>query len=71
MPIPRFREPRTGAAYEIVLWCPTCAYSVLRDRLTESWSNCPCPVPVEEGQEARRCGAPLETKKILYGVVRA
>jgi len=53
MPIPRFID--TFGDYEVVLFCPKCAWSICKDRVTRIWKQC------------RRCGGKLETRRIDYG----
>lgn len=52
MPIPRFRD--ADGDYEVVLFCPKCAWAITKDRVTQDWKQC------------RRCGGKLETRRIDY-----
>ena len=51
-PIPRFRDAEGD--YEIVLFCPKCAWAIPKDRITQKWKEC------------RLCGGKLETRRIDY-----
>lgn len=52
MPFPRFRD--VDSDYEVVLFCPKCAWAIAKDRVTQNWKQC------------RRCGAKLETRRVDY-----
>jgi len=54
MPIPRYRD--ADGDYEIVLFCPECAYAITKDRLTSQWKYCPM----------KGCAGKLETRRIDY-----
>ena len=52
MTIPRFRD--ADGDYEIVLFCPQCAWAVTKDKITQGWTKC------------RLCGGKLETRRVDY-----
>lgn len=52
MPIPRYEDEK--GRYEIVLFCPKCAYAVVKDSYTENRTECPL------------CGGDLETRRVDY-----
>ena len=52
MPIPRYRDEK--GRYEIILFCPKCAWAITKDSFTENWTQC------------RLCGGDLETRRVDY-----
>ncbi|GAI61085.1 unnamed protein product, partial [marine sediment metagenome] len=38
MPIPRYRD--ADGDYEIILFCPKCAWAIPKDRITMGWKQC-------------------------------
>ena len=58
MPIPRYRDSK--GAYEIVLFCPSCAYSITLSKITEKWED--CPLCLKKGRKTK-----LEKRRIDYG----
>ena len=52
MTIPRFRD--ADGDYEIVLFCPKCAWAITKGKITQGWTKC------------RLCDAKLETRRVDY-----